>query len=263
MNFGKLKYADVLKAESLGGGWRAGLERFRCEADSGETGDALATAKRLNAEYPAVNAVKLAYARALLAAQRFSECVAFLEKCVILPSEYGENAEGIWREACYALGDIEKAESYPENLGAGKPFRKDNRPYEFKRANRVKDDVEPLVGFEDGAKWKGNDLFTKAGVNGQYDWKGAALSFDAGYYGLHQRDNAKLLKTLQDLRDLGNTLIVVEHDEDTMRAADYIVDIGPGAGIHGGEIVATGTPEEVARCERSYTGIYLKNLLGK
>ena len=58
--------------------------------------------------------------------------------------------------------------------------------------------------------------------------------------GLHQRDNEKLLKTLEDLRDLGNTLIVVEHDEDTMRAADYIVDIGPGAGVHGGNIVAAG-----------------------
>ena len=75
--------------------------------------------------------------------------------------------------------------------------------------------------------------------------------------GLHQRDNEKLLATLRELRDLGNTLIVVEHDEDTMRAADYLIDIGPGAGVHGGEVVCAGTPEEVARCERSITGQYL------
>ena len=75
--------------------------------------------------------------------------------------------------------------------------------------------------------------------------------------GLHQRDNDKLLKTLQDLRNLGNTLLVVEHDEDTMRAADYIVDVGPGAGVHGGEIVAAGTPEEVMNTPGSITGDYL------
>ena len=75
--------------------------------------------------------------------------------------------------------------------------------------------------------------------------------------GLHQRDNDKLIGTLKHLRDLGNTLIVVEHDEDTMRAADYIVDIGPGAGIHGGEIVAAGTLEDIEKCPRSITGQYL------
>ena len=74
---------------------------------------------------------------------------------------------------------------------------------------------------------------------------------------MHQRDNAKLISTLKSLRDLGNTLIVVEHDEETMREADYIVDIGPGAGIHGGEIVVMGTPSEVAACEKSITGDYL------
>ena len=63
--------------------------------------------------------------------------------------------------------------------------------------------------------------------------------------GLHQRDNDRLIDTLKDMRDLGNSLIVVEHDEDTMRASDYIIDIGPGAGIHGGEVVAAGTPQEV------------------
>ncbi|MEG1989132.1 MAG: excinuclease ABC subunit UvrA, partial [Oscillibacter sp.] len=75
--------------------------------------------------------------------------------------------------------------------------------------------------------------------------------------GLHQRDNDKLLATLRHLRDLGNTVLVVEHDEDTMRAADYLIDIGPGAGIHGGEVVAAGTPEEVMANPNSLTGQYL------
>ena len=79
--------------------------------------------------------------------------------------------------------------------------------------------------------------------------------------GLHQRDNAKLLATLKRLRDLGNTLIVVEHDEDTMYAADYIVDVGPGAGIHGGEITAEGTIDEILANPRSLTGQYLSGKL--
>ncbi|MCI7160021.1 MAG: excinuclease ABC subunit UvrA [Flintibacter sp.] len=86
---------------------------------------------------------------------------------------------------------------------------------------------------------------------------GVLYILDEPSIGLHQRDNDKLLKTLQDLRDLGNTLLVVEHDEDTMRAADYIVDVGPGAGVHGGEIVAAGTPEEVMKTPGSITGDYL------
>ncbi|MCD8083244.1 MAG: excinuclease ABC subunit UvrA [Clostridiales bacterium] len=86
---------------------------------------------------------------------------------------------------------------------------------------------------------------------------GVAYILDEPSIGLHQRDNDKLLATLKRLRDLGNTVIVVEHDEDTMRAADYIVDIGPGAGEHGGEVVATGTAEDIMRCERSLTGAYL------
>ena len=86
---------------------------------------------------------------------------------------------------------------------------------------------------------------------------GVLYILDEPSIGLHQRDNGKLIGTLENLRDLGNTVIVVEHDEDTMRAADYIVDIGPGAGIHGGEVVAVGTPEQVAKNERSYTGAYL------
>ena len=91
---------------------------------------------------------------------------------------------------------------------------------------------------------------------------GAALTgvlyiLDEPSIGLHQRDNEKLLKTLEDLRDLGNTLIVVEHDEDTMRAADYIVDIGPGAGVHGGNVVAAGTVDDICACPDSLTGQYL------
>ncbi len=86
---------------------------------------------------------------------------------------------------------------------------------------------------------------------------GVLYILDEPSIGLHQRDNDKLLGTLRHLRDLGNTLIVVEHDEETMRAADYLVDIGPGAGIHGGELIAAGTPEEVMACENSITGQYL------
>ena len=86
---------------------------------------------------------------------------------------------------------------------------------------------------------------------------GVLYILDEPSIGLHQRDNAKLLATLKEMRNIGNTLIVVEHDEDTMRSADYIVDIGPGAGVHGGEIVAAGTPEEIIACEKSITGQYL------
>ena len=86
---------------------------------------------------------------------------------------------------------------------------------------------------------------------------GVLYILDEPSIGLHQRDNGKLIGTLKNLRDLGNSVIVVEHDEDTMREADFIVDVGPGAGIHGGEIVATGTPDEVARCAESITGQYL------
>ncbi len=75
--------------------------------------------------------------------------------------------------------------------------------------------------------------------------------------GLHQRDNDRLIASLKKMRDLGNTLIVVEHDEDTMRAADYLIDVGPGAGEHGGRIMASGTPKQVARVRKSITGQYL------
>ena len=86
---------------------------------------------------------------------------------------------------------------------------------------------------------------------------GVLYILDEPSIGLHQRDNDRLIATLRNLRDIGNTVIVVEHDEDTMRAADFLVDIGPGAGIHGGEIVAAGTVEDVINCERSITGQYL------
>ena len=86
---------------------------------------------------------------------------------------------------------------------------------------------------------------------------GVAYILDEPSIGLHQRDNDKLLSALKHLRDLGNTLIVVEHDEDTMLAADYVVDIGPGAGSHGGEVVVAGTPQEVMECPNSLTGAYL------
>lgn len=86
---------------------------------------------------------------------------------------------------------------------------------------------------------------------------GVLYILDEPSIGLHQRDNAKLITTLHKLRDLGNTLIVVEHDEDTMKAADYLVDMGPGAGVHGGSICAAGTPEEVAKNKKSITGQYL------
>ena len=89
---------------------------------------------------------------------------------------------------------------------------------------------------------------------------GVLYILDEPSIGLHQRDNSRLLETLKHLRDLGITLVVVEHDEDTMRAADFIVDVGPGAGIHGGEIVAAGTLEDIMACPRSLTGQYLSGV---
>ncbi len=86
---------------------------------------------------------------------------------------------------------------------------------------------------------------------------GVLYILDEPSIGLHQRDNGKLIGTLKNLRDIGNSVIVVEHDEDTMREADYLVDIGPGAGIHGGEVIAAGAPDDVAECENSITGQYL------
>ena len=90
---------------------------------------------------------------------------------------------------------------------------------------------------------------------------GVLYVLDEPSIGLHQRDNAKLIKSLQDIRDLGNSVLVVEHDEDTMRASDFIVDIGPGAGVHGGQVICAGTPEEIMDCEDSITGKYLSGKL--
>ncbi len=86
---------------------------------------------------------------------------------------------------------------------------------------------------------------------------GVLYILDEPSIGLHQRDNAKLISTLHRLRDLGNTLLVVEHDEETIRNADYIVDMGPGAGVHGGHIVAEGAPDKIMQNKRSLTGKYL------
>ncbi|OKL36296.1 excinuclease ABC subunit UvrA [Domibacillus mangrovi] len=86
---------------------------------------------------------------------------------------------------------------------------------------------------------------------------GVLYILDEPSIGLHQRDNDRLIRTMQNMRDIGNTLIVVEHDEDTMMAADYLIDIGPGAGVHGGEVIAAGTPEEVMKNDKSLTGRYL------
>jgi excinuclease ABC subunit A len=96
-------------------------------------------------------------------------------------------------------------------------------------------------------------LATQIGAN----LMGVMYVLDEPSIGLHQRDNAKLIETLHRLRDLGNSLIIVEHDEDTIRAADYVVDIGPGAGIHGGEIVSAGTPKQIIKDKNSLTGRYL------
>lgn len=89
---------------------------------------------------------------------------------------------------------------------------------------------------------------------------GVLYVLDEPSIGLHQRDNSRLINTLKHLRDIGNSVIVVEHDEDTIRTADYLLDIGPGAGIHGGHVVASGSPEEVANNPKSITGQYLRGV---
>ncbi len=90
---------------------------------------------------------------------------------------------------------------------------------------------------------------------------GVLYVLDEPSIGLHQRDNDRLIATLKGMRDLGNTVLVVEHDEDTILAADWVLDLGPGAGIHGGELVACGTPEQVAEAPDSLTGKYLRGEL--
>src|SRR5208337_4455852 len=87
--------------------------------------------------------------------------------------------------------------------------------------------------------------------------RGVLYVLDEPSIGLHHRDNGRLLKALEELRDLGNTVLVVEHDEETIRRADYVIDLGPGAGRHGGELVAHGTPAEIERAQGSLTGAYI------
>ena len=113
--------------------------------------------------------------------------------------------------------------------------------------------LDRLAGTLSGGEAQRIRLATQIGSH----LSGVLYVLDEPSIGLHQRDNMKLIHTLKDMRDLGNTLIVVEHDEETMMNADWIVDIGPGAGIHGGEVIAQGTPQDIMACEDSITGQYL------
>ena len=113
--------------------------------------------------------------------------------------------------------------------------------------------LDRLAGTLSGGEAQRIRLATQIGSR----LSGVLYVLDEPSIGLHQRDNSKLIKTLQNMRDLGNSLIIVEHDEDTMLHSDWIVDIGPGAGIHGGEVIANGTPEEIKNSLNSITGQYL------
>ena len=113
--------------------------------------------------------------------------------------------------------------------------------------------LDRLAGTLSGGEAQRIRLATQIGSH----LTGVLYVLDEPSIGLHQRDNSKLINTLKSMRDLGNSLIVVEHDEETMMSADYIVDIGPGAGVHGGEVIAAGTPQEICACEKSITGSYL------
>ncbi len=117
--------------------------------------------------------------------------------------------------------------------------------------------LDRLAGTLSGGEAQRIRLATQIGSH----LSGVLYVLDEPSIGLHQRDNDRLIRTLKDMRDLGNSLIVVEHDEDTMRASDYIIDIGPGAGVHGGEVVAQGTPKEVMDNPNSLTGQYLSGKL--
>lgn len=114
-------------------------------------------------------------------------------------------------------------------------------------------DLSRMAGTLSGGEAQRIRLATQIGSG----LSGVLYVLDEPSIGLHQRDNDKLIKTLLNMRNLGNTLIVVEHDEDTMRNADYIVDIGPRAGVHGGKIVAKGTLEDIKKTKESITGKYL------
>lgn len=113
--------------------------------------------------------------------------------------------------------------------------------------------LDRLAGTLSGGEAQRIRLATQIGSR----LSGVLYVLDEPSIGLHQRDNSKLIETLKSMRDLGNSLIIVEHDEETMLSADWIVDIGPGAGIHGGEVIANGTPDDIKNCEASITGQYL------
>ncbi len=113
--------------------------------------------------------------------------------------------------------------------------------------------LDRLAGTLSGGEAQRIRLATQIGSR----LSGVLYVLDEPSIGLHQRDNGKLINTLKNMRDLGNSLIIVEHDEETMLSSDWIVDIGPGAGIHGGEVIASGTPEDIKACEKSITGQYL------
>ncbi len=157
---------------------------------------------------------------------------------------------------------IEKAAGFIQNL--------DLTEQKAKIAERILKEIKERLGFLNNVGLNYLTLSRSAGsLSGGENQRirlatqiGSSLSgvlyiLDEPSIGLHQRDNEKLIDTMKSLRDLGNTLIVVEHDEDTMRAADWIVDVGPGAGVHGGEIVAQGTIDDICASERSITGQYL------
>ena len=146
--------------------------------------------------------------------------------------------------------------------------------YEAKIANLVLKEIKDRLGFLNDVGLGYLTLSRKAGgLSGGEAQRirlatqigsrltGVLYVLDEPSIGLHQRDNDKLIATLQNIRDLGNSVLVVEHDEDTMRASDFIVDIGPGAGVHGGEVIVAGTPQEVMDCKKSITGQYLSGRL--
>lgn len=142
--------------------------------------------------------------------------------------------------------------------------------YELKIANLILKEINDRLGFLNNVGLGYLTLSRRAGgLSGGEAQRirlatqigsrltGVLYVLDEPSIGLHQRDNNKLIQTLLDIRDLGNSVLVVEHDEDTMRASDFIVDIGPGAGVHGGEVIAAGTPQDIMDCEESITGKYL------
>ena len=135
---------------------------------------------------------------------------------------------------------------------SAKPTRKELRERLNSRLNVGLDylTLDRMAGTLSGGEAQRIRLATQIGSQ----LMGVLYVLDEPSIGLHQRDNARLIHTLQGMRDLGNTVLVVEHDEDTMRAADWLLDLGPGAGKHGGELVSQGTPGQVAADQASLTG---------